>query len=447
MGERKKFFSGGNANAAAEAWNGAPAPESVATVLRDARLRLGVELRDVAATLRIRYPYLEAIEHGRYAELPGTAYATGFLRSYAEFLGLDQDDILRRYKDEVAGRVGKQELYFPTPVSEGRVPGGGLLFATVLLGGLVYGGWYYLSATDRSVVDLVPALPDRFVSLLDNLPWNTPATPPAPPADGVAAVPDTAPTAVPVLTPAPSAPAAVAPTVIAQAPAPVPAAPAAGGASGTAAPPAAPTPPAAPPAVAAPAPTAPVPTAPIPPRPPAQLLAQSTAQSAAAQSAAAPAPQPAAPQPAAPQQMVTAPQAEDEEADMSTQEPTLLKPDSVVLQQATAPQPAAATTDKPVTEGKVYGSQNAAARVQIRAVQDSWVQVREPNGEKVLERVLKAGDVFRAPDKPGLRLRTGNAGGLVMIVDGVEGKPLGSIGQVLRDVPLDGSAPRAAAVR
>ncbi|HYD68662.1 MAG TPA: RodZ domain-containing protein [Azospirillum sp.] len=444
MGERKKFFSGGNANAAAEAWNGAPAPESVATVLRDARLRLGVELRDVAATLRIRYPYLEAIEQGRYAELPGTAYATGFLRSYAEFLGLDQDDILRRYKDEVAGRVGKQELYFPTPVSEGRVPGGGLLFATVLLGGLVYGGWYYLSATDRSVVDLVPALPDRFVSLLDNLPWNTPATPPAPPADGVAAVPDAAPTtattaattAAPVLTPAP---AAVAPTVIAQAPAPVPAA---GGASSTAAPTPPATPPAAPPAVAAPAPTAPIPTAPIPPRPPAQLLAQS-----ATQSAAAPAPQPAPPQPAVPQQMVTAPQAEDEEADMSTQEPTLLKPDSVVLQQATAPQPAAATTDKPVTEGKVYGSQNAAARVQIRAVQDSWVQVREPNGEKVLERVLKAGDVFRAPDKPGLRLRTGNAGGLVMIVDGVEGKPLGSIGQVLRDVPLDGSAPRAAAGR
>ncbi|WP_414638299.1 DUF4115 domain-containing protein [Azospirillum sp.] len=282
------------------------------------------------------------------------------------------------------------------------------------------------------------------MSLLDNLPWNTPATPPAPPADGVAAVPDAAPTtattaattAAPVLTPAP---AAVAPTVIAQAPAPVPAA---GGASSTAAPTPPATPPAAPPAVAAPAPTAPIPTAPIPPRPPAQLLAQS-----ATQSAAAPAPQPAPPQPAVPQQMVTAPQAEDEEADMSTQEPTLLKPDSVVLQQATAPQPAAATTDKPVTEGKVYGSQNAAARVQIRAVQDSWVQVREPNGEKVLERVLKAGDVFRAPDKPGLRLRTGNAGGLVMIVDGVEGKPLGSIGQVLRDVPLDGSAPRAAAGR
>lgn len=439
MGERKKFFSGGNANAAAEAWNGAPAPESVATVLRDARLRLGVELRDVAATLRIRYPYLEAIEQGRYAELPGTAYATGFLRSYAEFLGLDQDDILRRYKDEVAGRVGKQELYFPTPVSEGRVPGGGLLFATVLMAGVVYGGWYYLSATDRSMVDLVPGVPDRFVSLLDNLPWSTPAAPPAPGADGVAAVADAASPSVPP--PAPPPP-ATPPVATAQAPASA-SAPAAGGASGTAVPPAThpATPaapvaaPAVPPAAAPPAVAAPAPTAPIPPRPPAQLQVQP----------APAAPTAAAPQQAAPQPMVTAPQAEDEEADMSTQEPTLLKPDNVAaLPAPAAPQPAAPTTDKPATEGKVYGSQNAAARVQIRAVQDSWVQVREPNGEKVLERVLKAGDVFRAPDKAGLRLRTGNAGGLVMIVDGVEGKPLGSIGQVLRDVPLDGSAPRAA---
>lgn len=438
MGERKKFFSGGNAGSAADAWNGAPAPESVATLLRDARLRLGVELRDVASTLRIRYPYLEAIEHGRYGELPGTAYATGFLRSYAEFLGLDPDEVLRRYKDEVAGRVGKQELYFPTPVSEGRVPGGGLLFATVLLGGLVYGGWYYLSATDRSMVDLVPGLPDRFVSLLDNLPWNISVTPPAPPADGVAAVPDAAPgaagtTATPVLTPAAPPP----PMVTAQAPAAAPApAPAAGGASGA-------TPPSLPPVAALPPPTAPIP--PRSPVAPAQAPAQAQPQPAPTPAPATPAP--AASQQAAPQQAANLPPAEEDEADMATQEPTLLKPDSAALQQAAAPQPAAPTTDKPVTEGKAYGNQNPAARVQIRAVQDSWVQVREPNGEKVLERVLKAGDVFRAPDKPGLRLRTGNAGGLVMIVDGVEGKPLGPTGQVLRDVPLDGTQPRAAAGR
>ncbi|MDQ2104001.1 helix-turn-helix domain-containing protein, partial [Azospirillum isscasi] len=196
---------------------------SVSDTLRQTRESLGYDLREVATMLRIRYPYLQAIESGRFEELPGTAYAAGFLRSYAECLGLDPDAIITRYKDEAAGRTRSQQLYFPTPVPEGRIPGGTVLLGTMVLAGIVYGGWYYLSATDRSMVDLVPALPDRLVSLLDTLPFNggqnggqnggsQNATAPAP-----AELP-----AVPAPTP----------TVTAEAPsAPVAAPPAAGGAS------------------------------------------------------------------------------------------------------------------------------------------------------------------------------------------------------------------------
>ena len=57
--------------------------------LRAARHRLGWELPEVAAGLRIRLPYLEALEDGRIVDLPGNAYALGFLRTYATALGLD----------------------------------------------------------------------------------------------------------------------------------------------------------------------------------------------------------------------------------------------------------------------------------------------------------------------------------------------------------------------
>ena len=46
--------------------------------LAAARERLGWTLPDIAAHLRIRLPYLEAIEDGRIADLPGNAYAVGF---------------------------------------------------------------------------------------------------------------------------------------------------------------------------------------------------------------------------------------------------------------------------------------------------------------------------------------------------------------------------------
>ncbi len=65
------------------------AHDSVSDTLRLARLEHGQDLRTVAQVLRIRHTYLEAIEKGDFEHLPGTAYAIGFLRTYAEFLGLE----------------------------------------------------------------------------------------------------------------------------------------------------------------------------------------------------------------------------------------------------------------------------------------------------------------------------------------------------------------------
>ncbi|HRQ81585.1 MAG TPA: helix-turn-helix domain-containing protein, partial [Azospirillaceae bacterium] len=150
----------------------APPREGAGDMLRAAREARGLMLPDVASMLRIRLPYLQAIEDGRYADLPGAAYVSGFLRSYAEHVGLEPEVVVRRYKEEAVGRDTRQELYLPTPAAEGRMPGGALLFGALVLAGAVYGAWYYASATDRSLVDLTPALPERFVALLEGLPWR-----------------------------------------------------------------------------------------------------------------------------------------------------------------------------------------------------------------------------------------------------------------------------------
>ncbi|TWA78379.1 cytoskeletal protein RodZ [Azospirillum brasilense] len=408
---------------------------SVSDTLRETRESLGYDLREVATMLRIRYPYLQAIEAGRFEDLPGTTYAAGFLRSYAECLGLDPDTILTRYKDEAAGRTRSQQLYFPTPVPEGRIPGGTVLLGTMVLAGIVYGGWYYLSATDRSMVDLVPTLPDRLVSLLDTLPFNANQT------GGQTA-------ALPAPAESPAAPASV-PTVMAEAPSvsavpPVTASPQAGGAST-----AVPVP--SPPAPVASVPAAPVPTAQAPAAPakpaaaPAPVVAQPAPVAPAKPSAPTAAPAPAAAPPsAAPSAMVNVPPppAEDDESEGAAQEPTPLTPAAPVI--ASLP-PAAPAAPPPAADGalpsKVYGTQNTASRIQLRATQDSWIQVRDNSGEIIFTRVLKPGDVYRVPDRSGIRVRTGNAGGLIVVTDGVDGAAMGAVGQVLRDVSLDQHAP------
>ena len=61
----------------------------IGTSLREARLRRKVELSQVERDTHIRAKYLMALEDDRFEALPGAAYAKGFLRTYADYLGLD----------------------------------------------------------------------------------------------------------------------------------------------------------------------------------------------------------------------------------------------------------------------------------------------------------------------------------------------------------------------
>lgn len=96
----------------------------VGAELRAARQRLGWNLPDVANGLRIRQPYLEAIEDGRLSELPGNAYAMGFVRTYANSLGLDPDEVARRFRAEAQEVTQKTRLSFPLPCRSGACPPG-----------------------------------------------------------------------------------------------------------------------------------------------------------------------------------------------------------------------------------------------------------------------------------------------------------------------------------
>jgi len=81
--------------------------------LRDARERQTLELAEVERATRIRTKYLQALEEERFDVLPGTAYVKGFLRTYADFLGLDGV----RFVDEYNERFAPAEpLEAPPPV-------------------------------------------------------------------------------------------------------------------------------------------------------------------------------------------------------------------------------------------------------------------------------------------------------------------------------------------
>ncbi len=70
--------------------------------------------------------------------------------------------------------------------------------------------------------------------------------------------------------------------------------------------------------------------------------------------------------------------------------------------------------------------------------QDSWVEIKDSNGKRLVNEVLKPGDKYIIPDgERGLIMQTGNAGGITVFI---KGKKIGEIGknaQVIRNIALD----------
>ena len=70
--------------------------------LREARLRQGLEIPRIEADTKIRGKYLRALEEEQFDVLPGDTYVKGFLRTYADYLGLDGQLYMDEYNSRFA---------------------------------------------------------------------------------------------------------------------------------------------------------------------------------------------------------------------------------------------------------------------------------------------------------------------------------------------------------
>jgi cytoskeleton protein RodZ len=157
--------------------------------LRAARERLGVDIAEASRVLRLRAPYLVALEEGRLSALPAPAYALGYLRTYAAALGLDPDETSRRFRAEAEEIGQKTELAFPAPMPERGLPAGAIMLMGVVLLGAVYAGWYRLSGEGRLPAETIALIPERLAPLAEQaVPPVLMARPqPAPPMPGAPA--------------------------------------------------------------------------------------------------------------------------------------------------------------------------------------------------------------------------------------------------------------------
>ncbi|MGE7841768.1 helix-turn-helix domain-containing protein [Lysinibacillus sp. NPDC093712] len=90
------------------------------TRLKEARLSKGYSLDDLQEITKIQKRYLVGIEEGNYSIMPGSFYVRAFIKQYAEAVGLNPEEILETYKNELPGTKNDQVSQSMTQTSTRR---------------------------------------------------------------------------------------------------------------------------------------------------------------------------------------------------------------------------------------------------------------------------------------------------------------------------------------
>ena len=292
---------------------------STGVMLRDRRLELGLDEKAIASKLKMRVEQVRAIECSQYANLPARTYAIGFVRSYAQLLGLDSAVLVEQFKDELQPLeiIKPAELNFPEVAPTRRWPDGQLLIVALVIAVVIYGAAQITMPSAEAITNS-----DRDV--------------------GTVTVVE-------------------APIV---------------GVSATTKP----------------------------------LQAPSVVE-------------------ALPKVEPIFPVIASELKPTGPMTPVLTSPTFV---------PVAAVGSDAVT---VSESAPGASRITLKALEETYVQVKDLSLKKpqaiLLARVMSPGETFQAPNRTGLVLLTGNAGGIQVEVDGRSAGVLGKSGQVIKRLPLE----------
>jgi cytoskeleton protein RodZ len=374
---RRAVASDGADSKSAQAEVDAGGPASTGGLLKATREALGLDLRNIAEILRIRYPYLEAIEDNRFDDLPGSTYAVGFVRTYAEHLGLEGVEVVARFRRETDASKYKPQLVFPAPLVEAKVPGGAVLLIAVFFVVLIYSSWIYVSSQGQTFGSIIPDIQRRIAAITGDGNNGSASTDQSlsiqkssenieeSNADGSSQVAGELDASVNQ--------SAVASTV-------------ASDEQLTSNPLATPT----------------------------EEGVESTAN---------------ADDPASNTGSTVTSVAPGSGAG------TNLEQSTEIAGLPTLPRdiPTASQSQEPI----VYGAENADSRIAIEALSDSWVEIKNAEEELLLTRVLRTGDSFLVPNRSGVTMMTGNAGALHIIVDGDPVQSIGPRGSIRRGVKLD----------
>ena len=392
--------------------------------LNAARLETGMQLQELAQLVRISRHHLKNLESGDFDLLPGSTYVSGYIRTYSREVGLDPEVMTQRYRVLLTDREAKPSYSFPVDRQQPQRSGAMMASIMVIFAGLGYGGWY------------AAGKPDLVAALLGEAPQETAAAPQVETtatesdnliiqaseqelagADQLDSLPATDTGEATIQN--------VAETVI----------PEEQEDGETAV------------ASATPQTVAPQTVAPDPATTVTELGAQ-TEQLASVASET--------------QTVTETPAVTTSLSDVDTLAATtapsadeaIAQPEEEVVAVADTGTPAAAVAEDAASSDDIAaspGDENSLAstgvayarqrvpelEITVRATSISWIEIIRNDGEEVMAKLMREGEVYVVDSRDRLYLSTGNAGGVELVFHDGAVQSVGESGEILRDLPLD----------
>ena len=402
--------------------------EAIGAELASARLDNGIQLAELAQLLRISRNYLKDLESGNHSNLPGPTYVSGYIRSVAREVGLDGEAMSQRYRALLDTKPVTPTYRFPIDNQQPQRSGAMVASVLVIFAVAGYGGWYVAGKPDLTAGLFSASEPE--------------VTAAAPQVEITATEPDNLisgdsdPQTVASVEDALAAPDAAIDTDDAEATADLAA------------------------AQPADAPLQQTDTGLVEDTAPTAIAAVDGVSVDAAAVDASSVDAPAALQPEA-----TAPQTD---LAAGTEASSAILADDPATGDATGDTTGAATDLAASSEnaglaepGQQSGGGDQLARadtnenalsgggvafarqrlpeleITVRATGVSWVEIIRNDGEEVMTKLMREGEIYVVDSRDKLYLSTGNAGGLELLFHDGSVRPVGESGEILRDLPLD----------
>ncbi len=130
-----------------------------------AREKAGLSQKDVADQLYLTVTFIRYIDEGAFDKIPKPAFIKGYLRSYARVVGLDGDDIVRRYEEALQAAEERHQIRDVTEETVGSANFTGPVVQTGLVGlfgvlVVVAMVWWIVSSGKETTPPPVVALPE-----------------------------------------------------------------------------------------------------------------------------------------------------------------------------------------------------------------------------------------------------------------------------------------------